>query len=116
MFLPSETLLQPPGPGLKPQSLKFAAGKAPPGMVARMRLFFLERAPLDAAGPTCTRSGRSLKMPELKMARAAQQQQSLASGAAFGEYLTKQRDVSGRASAWPFRLSQRAPRATVSMR
>ena len=27
------------------------------------------------------------------MARAAQQQQSLASGAAFGEYVTKQRDV-----------------------
>jgi hypothetical protein len=34
-----------------------------------------------------------LKMPALKMAKAAQQQQSSASGAAFGEYLTKQRDV-----------------------
>ena len=33
------------------------------------------------------------KMPEHKMASAAQQQQSLASGAAFGEYITKQRDV-----------------------
>jgi hypothetical protein len=32
-------------------------------------------------------------MPEHEMARAAQQQQSLASGAAFGEYITKQRDV-----------------------
>jgi hypothetical protein len=30
-----------------------------------------------------------LKMPEHKMARAAQQQQSSASGAAFGEYIAK---------------------------
>jgi hypothetical protein len=34
-----------------------------------------------------------LKMPEHKMARAAQQQQSLASGTAFGDYINEQRDV-----------------------
>jgi hypothetical protein len=32
-------------------------------------------------------------MPKHKIARSAYQRQSLASGAAFGEYVTKQRDV-----------------------
>jgi len=32
-------------------------------------------------------------MPSIKLQERHQQQQSLASGAAFGEYITKQRDV-----------------------